>query len=361
MAPKICLSMIVKNEAHVIERCLRSVYPFVDAWVICDTGSTDGTQDIIRRVMAGKPGLVVDRPWVNFAHNRNEALTLAQERGEYVFFIDADETLMLERPLDTSGLDGDAYYLTCEYAGMKYGRVALIKGALPWRWNGVVHEFLECPEPYTPMTLHGPIIWVAHEGARSKDPSTYLKDAALLEEALKTEPENTRYWFYLAQSYRDAGKLNESRHTYKKRAQMAGFDEEVWYSKYQIAVLSMRLGDSPAVVSQAFLDAFQTRPTRAEPLVALARYHRERGEYALAAMYARHALTIPRPADLLFIDAATYDWSALDEFSVAAYYVGPREEGIAATQRLLANPHLPADTRPRVEQNLRWYLGTATA
>ena len=111
MAPKICLSMIVKNEAHVIERCLRSVFPFVDAWVICDTGSTDGTQEIVRQVMAGKPGLLVERPWVNFAHNRNEALRLAQERGEYVFFIDADETLMLERVIDTSVLKGDAYYL----------------------------------------------------------------------------------------------------------------------------------------------------------------------------------------------------------------------------------------------------------
>ncbi len=360
MAPKICLSMIVKNEAHVIERCLRSVYPFIDAWIICDTGSTDGTQDIVRSVMAGKPGMLVERPWVNFAHNRNEALTLAQERGEYVFFIDADETLMLERPLDTSGLDGDAYYLTCEYAGMRYGRVALVKGALPWRWNGVVHEFLECDAPYTHQSLIGPIIWVAHEGARSRDPSTYLKDAALLEQALKAEPENTRYWFYLAQSYRDAGKSHESRHTYRKRAQMGGFDEEIWYSKYQIGVLNIRLNETPERVSQAFLEAYQTRPTRAEPLVALARYHRERGEFALAAMYARHALTIPRPTDLLFIDAATYEWAALDEFSVSAYYVGPRAEGIAVTQQLLAMTGLPAEMRSRVEQNLRWYLGTAS-
>ncbi len=359
MAPKICLSMIVKNEAHVIERCLRSVSPFVDAWIICDTGSTDGTQEIVRKVMASKPGVLVERPWVNFAHNRNEALTLAQELSEYVFFIDADETLMLERPMDTSGLNGDAYYLTCEYGGMRYGRVALVRGDLPWRWNGVVHEFLECAAPYLHLNLEGPIIWVAHEGARSRDPSTYLKDAVLLEEALKTESENTRYWFYLAQSYRDAGKLHESRHTYRKRAQMGGFDEEIWYSKYQIAVLNIRLEDTPTAVSQAFLDAYQTRPTRAEPLVALARYHRERAEYALAAMYARQAMAIPRPSDLLFIDSATYEWAALDEFSVSAYYVGPRDEGIAATQRLLANPRLPADMRPRVEQNLRWYLGAA--
>ncbi|MGW8788902.1 glycosyltransferase, partial [Heyndrickxia sporothermodurans] len=42
----ICLSMIVKNEASVIRRCLDSVRPLIDTWVIIDTGSTDGTQDI---------------------------------------------------------------------------------------------------------------------------------------------------------------------------------------------------------------------------------------------------------------------------------------------------------------------------
>ena len=40
----ICLNMIVRNEAPVIRRCLDSVMPIIDSWVIVDTGSTDGTQ-----------------------------------------------------------------------------------------------------------------------------------------------------------------------------------------------------------------------------------------------------------------------------------------------------------------------------
>ena len=40
MPTSLCLNMIVKNEAHVIRRCLDSVRPFVSHWVIVDTGST---------------------------------------------------------------------------------------------------------------------------------------------------------------------------------------------------------------------------------------------------------------------------------------------------------------------------------
>ena len=83
--------MIVKNEAPVIRRCLDSVRPLVDAWLIVDTGSTDGTQDIIRAALADLPGAVHERPWQDFAHNRSEALDLARSFASYALIIDADE------------------------------------------------------------------------------------------------------------------------------------------------------------------------------------------------------------------------------------------------------------------------------
>ena len=83
----LCLNMIVKNEVSVIARCLASVRPIIDHWVIVDTGSTDGTQDAIRTLMADLPGELHERPWRDFAHNRTEALELARPRGEYVLWI----------------------------------------------------------------------------------------------------------------------------------------------------------------------------------------------------------------------------------------------------------------------------------
>ena len=83
---EICLNMIVKNEAAVIERCLASVRAHIDHWVIVDTGSTDGTQALVRDALKDVPGTLFERPWVHFGHNRSEALALAQSHGDYLLF-----------------------------------------------------------------------------------------------------------------------------------------------------------------------------------------------------------------------------------------------------------------------------------
>lgn len=359
--PTICLNMIVKNEAHVIERCLASAKPLIDRWCIVDTGSTDGTQNVIRAFMKDLPGSLHERPWKNFAHNRNEALDLAlDEKTDYVLFIDADEAFDVSERFSWPTLNADVYELTAAYGSMRYARVALIATRKPWRWHGVLHEYLDCVEPHRTQLLDSPTIHVRHDGARARDPSTYLKDIAVLEDALRDEPNSTRNTFYLAQSYRDAGKHSEARTTYEHRATMGGWDEEVWYSLFQVAVLTERLGDVPERISAAYLRAFQARPTRAEPLVELARYHRLRGEYPQAFVYAKHASDMPRPADRLFVDQATYDWRALDEVGVSAFYVGANDTrtlGARAVQALLAKASLPVSERPRIEANLRHYLG----
>lgn len=97
--PKISLSIIVKNEAKVIERMLNTVWPILDYYVVVDTGSTDGTQDIVRRFFEAKniPGEVVDHEWVSFEDARNTALNLVKGKADFGFWIDADETFEMQQ------------------------------------------------------------------------------------------------------------------------------------------------------------------------------------------------------------------------------------------------------------------------
>ena len=106
---KICLCMIVKDEAPVIVRCLESVRPIIDYWIIVDTGSTDGTQDLIEKYFHDVPGELHQRPWVDFAHNRSEALVLARKHGDYSLIIDADDALEFAPGFKMPYLNADSY------------------------------------------------------------------------------------------------------------------------------------------------------------------------------------------------------------------------------------------------------------
>ena len=352
MARAICLNMIVRDEAAVIERCLASVRPFVDTWVIVDTGSTDDTKERIRGALEGLPGELHERPWRDFGHNRTEARNLARGHADYLLFIDADETLQAPAGFAWPRLEAPAYHLWAEAGATRYARPALVADRLDWRWEGVLHEFPAVDPMPAFAQLDWPRILVRQDGARSRDPRKFEKDAEVLRAAFEQDPQNARNAFYLAQTYRLAGRLEEARDVYRHRAGLAGLEEERWYAVYQVARLTERLGAPEGEIQSAYLAAYALRPTRAEPLFHLARYHGERGHAALAYLFARPAAEMPSPGDSLFVEAEIYRWRALDEMCLAAAGCGARDAARWAAERLLGENRLPDTERARVEGNL---------
>ena len=355
---RICLSMIVKNEAHVIERCLRSVKPYIHAWAIADTGSSDGTQDIIRRFMADLPGELIERPWQDFATNRNEALDLARKYGDYALIIDADDTLQADAAFAWPPLAAAGYSIEIADTGnTRYRRVAVPRLDAPWKWEGVLHEALCTPTAIATPLLPGlRILRIYNDGARSRlsQVEKFSRDAEILQQALVKEPGNARYAFYLAQSLRDAGRLAESIAAYEKRVTMGGWAEEVYFSKLQIAQLKERSGAPYAEIVAAYLDAYDCRPTRGEAPCELARYLRLQRRFAAARDFARTAAALPFPDDLLFIDSSVHAWRARDEWAVSAYWCGDYADSARLCRELLADARLPAEQRARVQQNLEF-------
>lgn len=127
----ICLNMIVKNEEHVIETCLNSVKPLIDYWVIVDTGSTDETKARIQKALAGIPGELYDRPWVNFGHNRDEALKFAKGKGDYILLMDADEFIEIDPRFNRDALKEDCYMVDVSDYTNRYKRILLFNNHLP--------------------------------------------------------------------------------------------------------------------------------------------------------------------------------------------------------------------------------------
>ena len=354
----ICLNMIVKNEKPVITRCLASVKPMIDYWVIFDTGSTDGTQDVIREFMKDVPGELHESPWKNFEHNRNEALEAARGKADYVLIMDADDHLEFAPTFKLPDMTLGSYRMWIKYGGTSYQRHHVINMSLPWKWVGVLHEVLTCDAQYSSEVMDGVKIIVGTDGARSRDPKKFEKDAAVLEEALQKEPDNTRYMFYLAQSYRDAGLYEKAIEWYLKRVAKGGWDEEVYWSMVQIGLMEQTLQRPDDVVLDSLLNAYRRRPHRPEAVFYLAQVYRGQQRYDLAYTLLKLWQIMPKPvaSDVLFVQEWMMDYGLLFEFSISSYYVGQYQESLDACDLLLGNPDLPKELRDQTIVNRKFPL-----
>ncbi|WP_063753261.1 glycosyltransferase [Streptomyces sp. NRRL S-87] len=356
MKATVCLNMIVKDEAPTIAKCLESVRPLIDTWVIVDTGSTDGTQDVVRECFRDLPGTLYERPWKGFDGSRTEAVELARDTADYLLFIDADDVMEIRPDFRMPDLSLDAYQIALHDGPLIHYRPALVATRLPWRYVGVLHEYIDCGTPqYSRAVLEGINILSIGGGARLRENgqrAKYLRDAAVLEEGLAKEPDNARYMFYLGQSWRDAGEPEKSMAAYDRRAQMIGFYEETYLAQVYAARAAAGLGRPMPELIDRYLRAHESRPCRAEAIGDLAALCRTAKRWPLAYMFAKEAVRIPYPDDVLFVEYGWHDWRALDELAIAAYWTGAYRESLECCERLLGEGRLPADQRDRVSANL---------
>lgn len=351
--------MIVRDEAHVIERCLRSVRPLITRWCIVDTGSTDDTARIIKCSLSDLPGQLHYRPWVDFGRNRSEAMALARDRGEWLLLIDADEELRIEDGFRLPRRsDIHAWQIRQRPGGgSEFYLPRLLRSEHPWHFEGVLHEHLASERPFQQAVIAG-LSQLGHfDSARNRQPARekYLRDAKTLAAALEDDPGNARYQFYLAQSLRDAGEHRRAVEAYQRRVEMDGWDEERYCARFEAARLLEKIKFPQHEIANAYLAAWNERPIRAEPLVELARLHRECGQHPLAHLFAARAAGIQRPGDILFVDAGVYTWRARDELAVASYWTGDPQTATNLAEELLQTAELPKSERPRIVRNLELF------
>lgn len=365
----LCLVMIVKDEEDTIKRCLSAVAPFIKYWVIVDTGSKDNTKQIIEETMKelNVPGELHERPWVNFEVNRTESLKLAEGKCDYRWIIDADDTFVLDNPgiNPFAGLNTfpDCYQILYRLNALQYHRAQIVKSNQNWVYKGVLHEYLHLEEPgkqifQTPVPGCKVIADISPLKRAASLQEKYSKDAEILEKALIDEPNNDRYMFYLAQSYRDSEQLEKAVEAYKKRVSMGGWEEEVYYSMYMIAKISEKMGKDAATVTELYSRAWEYRPSRLEAVFHTMRKLREQQRFLIAFAYGDVAIKTKGTADILFLEPEIWQWRLLDEYSLAAYYIGNPDIALEKTQAILSAPFfkdISNDEKERLKKNFEFY------
>ncbi len=336
MAPRLCLNMIVKNESARILRMLDSVRPHIACFAILDTGSTDGTQEIIKEWAAlyNIAGDIAQGKFEDFAQARNDALSLARKRTDwdYLLLVDADMELVVKTDDWLYGVLAESHDMYQLAGALHYQNRRLLSRFSTATYLTPTHEFLNAPTGgCIPMEKAH---FVDHaDGSNRKD--KFERDIKIFKKALKRGDKPVdRIYYYMAQSYRDAGKPAEACKWYQRRIDLGGWAEEVWSAHYSLAACQRELGNIGEFLRHS-VAAYNFRPSRAESLYDVAKYFREKGENAASLLFSDPGMKIPLSTDALFVNDYVYRQGLKDEFSISAFYVpGRYDDGFRVCDEL---------------------------
>ena len=356
-----CLTMIVKNEARIIERCLDAARFAVGSVCITDTGSADKTVQLIEAW--GKkhavPTKVHTAEWKNFGHNRTVALANAHAsfpEAPYLLLLDADMCLVDKGfSIDQLTKDGGMLYQT--EGGTTYRNLRIVKNDRLWKSMGVTHEYTSPADDKPAEIVNCDTLVIDDRSDGGSKDDKLDRDALLLLQGLKDEPGNSRYMFYLGNTYYAMNQCLDAIYWYERRLadKKNGFEEEAWYTTYRTAQCYEKMEDWPRAVYW-FMKAINRRPHRLEPYVALAKIYIFKDpphNYYTATTLIKAGMAEARPEqDLLFVEDSAYEYDCWYCLSLSYYYLGKKLEGRVACDKVIQCPKTPAQLRAHV-QNMR--------
>lgn len=348
---------MIKNEEKILLRCLQAMEGIVDMYCILDTGSTDSSVEIAKKFLENRPGCVTEEPWQNFGYNRTVSFQRAQEycreggwdlNDTYGILVDADMVFVCGN-LKEKTLGAVGYKALQKNGNLEYMNARLLRMDYGWKCVGVTHEYWDGPTEQ----LEKEVCYIDDKNDGGCKADKFTRDRALLEAGLAADPNNVRYTFYLAQTYNCLNMLDESIVKYKKRIELGGWFEEIWYSYYSIGDLYKRKGDT--IEFEAWmLRAHSFRKERAESIYKLAQHFRSIGEHYKAYHYIKIGLKTPYPDDSLFIEANVYRGLFDYEASIIEYYTHEdKKVGLRSSFRYLMKA---TEFRDNVVQNLHYYM-----
>lgn len=324
----LCLNMIVKNESKIIKRCLDSVVSVIDCFCIVDTGSTDETKEIIENYFNERniPGKVVNEPFQNFEYNRNHALKCCEGMSDFILLTDADMILQVKAfNKEILSCGAHEYSILQGDHRFQYRNTRIVRNDGTFSYKGVTHEYIERNIPSKRLDLPYETIFYLDLKDGGSKADKFDRDIRLLTNALQLEPDNSRYVFYLANSYHDCGRFEEAIEHYKKRSTMGGYSQEVWYSFYRIGLSWFKLNEPEKAIC-AFLEAYNENKDRLENIYEIIKYYRIQGKQKVAYTFYELAEKVLQKknnrSNYLFLHKEVYDYKIYYEYSILACYNG---------------------------------------
>lgn len=338
------LCLIVKNEKTVLKRLFDSIVDYIDYWIICDTGSTDGTQDMIKEYFNGRvPGELHEIEFRNFGYARSQLMNKAYGKADWLLLADADfiirvhDTNFKERlgepinksmeyllnkpiPVGTKDILPNGYMLS--YVGPNhFHQTLLVSGKVRWYYVGVTHEYIATEENQELVKFD--LVQIDHQEDGGSRGDKYERDIALLNEAIVNDTANARHRFYLGDTYLAVAQkkqktspdaqsqiswtdyFDKAINEYDECIKLSKWNEEIYVAKLRAAYSRVLRGDDFRSVIGYYIDATLTRTmrNRLEAQYEIIKFFNDNKEYVAAYSMGKMANFLSPPDnDVLFVD-----------------------------------------------------------
>lgn len=220
---KVAVYAICKNEIKHIGRWIKSMNE-ADGIFVLDTGSSDGSPQLLRSLGAYVSSITID-PW-RFDTARNASLDLVPKDYNVCVCCDLDEYFApgwrksLEKAW-SEGVTRLSYPFYYDHNGSFFMR-GLIHARHGYRWQWPVHEALVRLDPGE-VTASCHDIALYHGPDPEKSRSSYLP---MLEKAVEADPLDARMLHYLGREYMYRGMYQRALATLTRHAAIGKWDAE---------------------------------------------------------------------------------------------------------------------------------------
>lgn len=336
--PTVSLCMIVKNEEAIIEKCIGPLLPFMDEIIVVDTGSTDGTVEILERM-----GCRVEHfDWINdFAAARNYSFSFATK--EWIMWLDADDIIPNPQAIK-SVLDNQIKNnpnLNCVVFPYAYNRdefgndattlvrERLLKNTGNWIWERKVHEYLIYPADAQIVMDNSVTVVHAHAmhaGARAPRRNLDILEAELAEVGLAKA--DSRLLAYIGEERRANGDPLGAVQIWQEYLKVGTWIEE----RYQILVKMARILSERNDVQEALKyisNAHMTLPSWPDADLFYADFFLVNKEFDKAIYFADECLRKGIPQTVLIIQPLDFTFTPIMIKAKAYWSKGELEKAAA--------------------------------
>ncbi len=374
--PTICFATMCKNEEECIKATLESVYKYIDYWIVCDTGSTDKTCEIVTDFFKEKgiSGELFHHEWVGFDVNKTKMYEECFNKTDYVLHLDADDHMVgnfdFQKLFESKEKNADGFYFNLKRGNIIWKATVLYKNTIRWKICGVAHTIIKSFDKQNYQFSEyfiRPDVWIDAEerGVRKYDHNKYLKDAENLKNqffnTLYDDPDglNNRSVFYTAQSYMDSGEHEQALQWYSLYTKLKNtWNEEVYESFIRISKCLIILKKPYNEIVKYINEAINLFDDRAEAYYILGQHcnhiSKQEEAYKLLNIAKKKDFNIIKKKYNLFIQKYNYGKYINDELSVACFWTNRLQEGKKYLMDIIEDKEF-AHQKERLNKNMEHF------